>query len=210
MPGWIHSMAATEILTITCHSIAPVQINLDGAGVLKLAPECVIKTKDTIIPATTPQAGESELISKPGFYLNLTKISPTVSNYAHLLSTPIFETNNVTATESGIPSFDANSKTLDELEQRLMEFAVQRRLKGKHLILIYGLYEGLVLICLIFILYLCRKPLNLLIRALCGIWRKPRTNSLDASSNNRRLPSSNNVEVDFQLYEPVYQNETNK
>ncbi|XP_051154928.1 uncharacterized protein LOC127277672 [Leptopilina boulardi] len=57
-------------------------------------------------------------------------------------------------------SFDSNSKTLDELEQELQAFAVQRHLKDKQTTLTYGSYGGLTAIIICIILYLCRKPIS--------------------------------------------------
>ncbi|XP_043473700.1 uncharacterized protein LOC122505895 [Leptopilina heterotoma] len=86
LSSWLYSFSKMEDVVIICHSMTPIKINLNGTGILKLAPGCMARTQDTIIPATISQVGQTEIIYEPDLHLNLTKISPVILNYGHLLT----------------------------------------------------------------------------------------------------------------------------
>lgn len=160
LAGWIYSLAIPETVTVVCYSVDPIKILLRGVGILKLAPGCSVKTKDVLIPAATSQAGQSDVIYEPELHLNLMEISPVISKYHYLLkeSTPV--ANQQLGLEVKMSTFETNSKTLDELEQELQEFAIQRHSRSHQSFLLYGCYGGIVLLSLLLALYLCRSPLK--------------------------------------------------
>lgn len=163
------SLAAMEVVTIGCHSINPIKIKLNYTGILKLGPGCSLKTNDIIIPATTSQAGKSEFIFESEIHLNLTVISPLLANYGHLLDLSKTLTTYDVGIEPKFSTFEANSKTLDELEQQLQDLALEQHLRGRHQILIYGSYLGVGFLSTILIMYFCRTPIKAIISKLYRI-----------------------------------------
>lgn len=160
LASWLYSFARPEIITIFCHSMNPVEHNLTGVGIMKLAPGCSIHTQDVTIPANPAQKGQSELIYGAEVHLDLLEISPLISTHADFALALENQRNEMSNPHSKMSSFDSNSKTLDELEQELQAFAVQRHLKDKQTTLTYGSYGGLTAIIICIILYLCRKPIS--------------------------------------------------
>ncbi|XP_043460860.1 uncharacterized protein LOC122497677 [Leptopilina heterotoma] len=159
LASWLYSFAGPEIVTISCHSMNPINLNLTGTGIMKLAPGCFARTEDVTIPANPAQKGQSELIYGAELHLNLLEISPLVSTHANLALTLEEQQAELSNTKSITSHFDANSKTLDELEQELQDFAIQRHFKSKQATLVYGSYGGLALIVVFILLYVCRKPI---------------------------------------------------
>ncbi|XP_043464121.1 uncharacterized protein LOC122499712 [Leptopilina heterotoma] len=201
--GWIYSFAAPETATIVCHSLSPVKIELRNAGIIKLGPGCSLKAKDTIIPATTAQAGESEFILESELHLNLTTLSPLLARYGHLLKGITFAANPRSGKEPELSTFEANSRTLDDLEQQLQELSLQHHLGGEHRTLVYGSYGGLVLLSMILMLYICRVPCQSGIAKFSRMWlvrTKSESFELPVSTLEKPSPPVRQQEKE----EPVY------
>lgn len=197
-------MATAETLTVVCHSVDPIKISLSGTGILKLAPGCSIKAKDVIIPASTFRTGQSEVIYESELHLNLTELSPSLSKYHHLLKESTIEINQELGLESKLFSFEANSKTLDDLEQQLHGLAFQRQLRGKQSYLVYGSYLGLVLLCVFLLLYILRLPLRNLTSILTTlICKRSRSEKIKISTLRKEFSTSKNRENSIQPYEEI-------
>ncbi|XP_043469391.1 uncharacterized protein LOC122503050 [Leptopilina heterotoma] len=160
LSAWLYSFARPEVITIYCHSMTPVKVNLTGVGMMKLAPGCSVKTKDVTIPATSEQKGQTSLIFETELHLDVMKVSPLLATHADLAITLEDRHVEVKSLGSKMSSFEANSKTLYELEEELEDLAVQKQFKNKHTTLVYGAYGGSMLIIICIILYLCRKPIS--------------------------------------------------
>ncbi|XP_051176159.1 uncharacterized protein LOC127291222 [Leptopilina boulardi] len=166
LAAWLYSVAKPEVLLIICHSAYPIKINITGTGIIRLAPGCSAKTKDIIIPATATQVGQTEILYEPELHLDLKRISSVFSTYSHLTTTMEIQEN--VRTKLKTPNFDTNSKTLEQLEQELENFAMQRKWRTHHSILIYGSYSGLVIFGIISLLLLCRHSISRKIRTITG------------------------------------------
>ncbi|XP_043482087.1 uncharacterized protein LOC122511095 [Leptopilina heterotoma] len=189
--SWIYSFARSELVTIFCHSTSPLKINLQGVGIMKLAPGCSMRTKDATIPATTFQAGQSEMIYESQLHLNLTALSQAISNYGHLIAKSHIEIDSLPEIGLNMSSFEANSRTLEDLEYQLESFALQRHIKDKQSVLIYGSYGGITVVCLIIVVYFCRRPLkfgtDFLTSLLC--FCKSRSRNMEISTNAMKTGS---------------------
>lgn len=189
--SWIYSFIHHQTVTIFCHSTSPIKINLQGVGIIKLAPGCSVRTNEATIPATTMQAGQSEMIYESEIHLNLTSLSLAISNYGHLISKSHIEINSLPEIGLNMSSFEKNSRTLEDLEYQLESFAVQRHIKEKQSVLIYGSYGGITVVCLIIVVYFCRRPLkfgtDFLTRVLC--FCKSRRTRMEIETNAMKLGS---------------------
>lgn len=114
----MYSLAEPKPVTIACYSISPTKILLEGTGILKLAPGCSIKAKDVIIPATTSETGMSQFLFESELLLILTRLSPLYEKHGHLLDQRRMFEEVGNRIDPRFSTFEANSKTLDELEQQ--------------------------------------------------------------------------------------------
>ena len=159
LSGWMYSILTTTTVKVTCPSRKSQTVQLNGVGIVQIAPGCYLRTSGLSLPSPGSRAQTSVVIYEPHLHLNLSELSPALLQHKQLMASPEPQQEPPEGNPAKNGRYKENDETLSKLEDQLNEISSQEQGRVKKTVLTYGSYVGLVLISICLLTYLCRVKL---------------------------------------------------
>ena len=157
--GWIYSFLTKTAAEITCPARRTSKIQLNGVGIVQIAPGCYLRTSGLSLPSPGSRAQVSVVTYEPYLHLNLSELSPVLLQNKQLLTLTPTSKKQPEDNPTEESRFENTDETLNKLEDQLNEISSQEHRRTKQTILTHGSYVGIGLLSIGLITYFGRAKL---------------------------------------------------
>ncbi|CAK9834484.1 hypothetical protein ANTRET_LOCUS11142 [Anthophora retusa] len=151
--GWLYSIKESETLQILCENQGNTLISIQGTGIIELNPDCIAKTRTTILIGIRTFTSTEQFYYNPNLLLNISEISPKIGQY-HSIK-PI---NDYTPVSVALDS--KNIESLQEIENKMGALEIHNRQTRFHFGLTYGTVMTQAIILIGVIIYYSWNPIR--------------------------------------------------
>ena len=152
-------------MEIKCITKQTINIKINGLGLIRIPLGCELRTNLATLPGLEPISGTSLIVYEPRIHLDLTKLHTKFhDNSSVRLPLPA---SSPTPQDQ---QYQEGDRALDQLEQQLHDFSLQRQEKASHSNLIHGSYAGIGLLALLFLVYACHAAGRVVVGRSLQLW----------------------------------------
>ena len=137
------------------------------------------------LPGLEPISGTSLIVYEPSIHLDLTKLSAKFHDNSSVRL--LLPTSLPTQQDQ---RYQEGDRVLDQIEQQLHDFGLQRQETARHFNLIHGSYAGIGLLALLFLVYACHSETFIVAstcRTCCRRKKSPTSGEPDSATTRTIL-----------------------
>ena len=136
--GWIYSFPTRTAVVITCPTRRTSKIQLNGVGIVQIAPGCYLRTSGLSLPSPGSRPQVSVVTYELYLHLILSELSPVLLQNKQLLTLTQTSEKRPEDTPAEESRFEDTDETLHKLEDQLNLISSQEQSRAKQIILTHG------------------------------------------------------------------------